>query len=94
MKYKSPFYPVTKAFYAVTKNSPIGLDWFDSAVPITEIEDYFRKQKEFAYGILGASDADCTATAPDMASWNMSLQLEIYSNYKGCLLYTSPSPRD
>lgn len=83
MKYKSPFYPVTKAFYAVTKNSPIGLDWFDSAVPITEIEDYFRKQKEFAYGILGASDADCTATAHDMASWNMSLQLEIYSNYKG-----------
>lgn len=83
MKYKSPFYPVTKAFYAVTKNSPIGLDWFDSAVPITEIEEYFRKQKEFAYGILGASGADCTATAPDMASWNMSLQLEIYSNYKG-----------
>ena len=79
MRYKSPFYPVTKAFYAVTKNSPIGLDWFDSAVPITEIEDYFRKQKEFAYGILGASDADCT----DTASWNMSLQLEIYSNYKG-----------
>ena len=83
MIYKAPFTAITKALYTVLNNNQsVGLDWFDSAVPINEIDDYFKTQAEFAYGIFGQSDADC---APNKLAvvWDGSLQLEIYSNYKG-----------
>ena len=84
MIYKVPFVAISKAVYAVLSdtNNHIGLEWFDSAVPIYEIEDYFKSQAEFAYGIFGAADADCTP-AKTVAVWDSTLQLEIYSNYKG-----------
>ena len=84
MIYKVPFVAISKAVYAVLSdtNNGIGLEWFDSAVPINEIEDYFKSQAEFAYGIFGAADADCTP-AKTVAVWDSTLQLEIYSNYKG-----------
>lgn len=80
MIYKVPFTALTRALYKTLSGQ--GLEWFDSAVPIHEIEDYFMKQTEFAYGILGAAEADAreTKTAP---VWSMILNLEIYSNYKG-----------
>lgn len=84
MIYKTPFTAISKAIYAVLSdaNSGIGLEWFDSAVPITEIDDYFKTQTEFSYGIFGSADADCVANK-DTVVWDSSLQLEIYSNYKG-----------
>lgn len=80
MTYKLPFTAISKALYATLNGQ--GLEWFDSAVPITEIEDYFRSQAEFAYGILGAADMDArdTKTGP---VWTMSINLQIYSNYRG-----------
>lgn len=81
MNYKLPFYAVSKAIYnALSKKEQ--LEWFDSAVPIEEIEDYFKKQAEFAYGIFGAANADCVANK-NMATWDTSINLEVYSNYKG-----------
>lgn len=81
MNYKLPFYAVSKAIYnALSKKGQ--LEWFDSAVPIEEIEDYFKKQAEFAYGIFGAANADCVGNK-DMATWDTSINLEVYSNYKG-----------
>jgi len=83
MIFKAPFTALTKSLYTVLNNNPsVGLDWFDSAVPINEIDDYFKAQAEFAYGIFGQSDADC---APNKTAvvWDGSLQLEVYSNYKG-----------
>ncbi len=84
MIYKAPFSAITTAFFGAVsvEGCPIGLDWFDSSVPIEEIDALFQGQAEFAYGIMGASDADCTA-AKNAAIWDASLQLEIYSNYKG-----------
>ena len=85
MIYKVPFVAISKAVYAVLSdtNNNIGLEWFDSgAVSINEIEDYFKSQAEFAYGIFGAADADCTPNKT-AAVWDSTLQLEIYSNYKG-----------
>ena len=84
MIYKVPFVAISKAVYAVLSdtNNNIGLEWFDSAVPINEIDDYFKSQAEFAYGIFGAADADCTPNKT-AAVWDSTLQLEIYSNYKG-----------
>lgn len=84
MNFKAPFSALTKALYSVlsSKGCDVGLEWFDSAVPIKEIEDYFKAQAEFAYGIFGAADADCTPNQTE-AIWDGSLQLEIYSNYKG-----------
>lgn len=80
MTYKLPFTAISKALYATLNGQ--GLEWFDSAVPITEIEDYFRSQAEFAYGILGAADMDArdTKTGP---VWTMTINLQIYSNYRG-----------
>lgn len=80
MTYKLPFTAISKALYATLNGQ--GLEWFDSAVPITEIEDYFRSQAEFAYGILGAADMDArdTKTGP---VWTMAINLQIYSNYRG-----------
>ena len=75
MTYKLPFTAISKALYATLNGQ--GLEWFDSAVPITEIEDYFRSQAEFAYGIMDARD---TKTGP---VWTMSINLQIYSNYRG-----------
>ena len=83
MNYKVPFLAVTSSLYSVLSaqgNSEI--EWFDSAVPINEIEDYFKSQAEFAYGIFGASDANCVSNKT-VAIWDASLQMEIYSNYKG-----------
>lgn len=84
MIYKVPFVAISKAVYAVLSdtNNGIGLEWFDSAVPVNEIDDYFKSQAEFAYGIFGAADADCTPNKA-AAVWDSTLQLEIYSNYKG-----------
>jgi hypothetical protein len=80
MTYKLPFTAISKALYATLNGQ--GLEWFDSAVPISEIEDYFRSQAEFAYGILGAADMDArdTKTGP---VWTMTINLQIYSNYRG-----------
>lgn len=80
MTYKLPFTAISKALYATLNGQ--GLEWFDSAVPISEIEDYFRSQAEFAYGILGAADMDArdTKTGP---VWEMAINLQIYSNYRG-----------
>ena len=84
MIYKAPFTAISTAFYGAVsaEDCPIGIDWFDSSVPIEEIESLFRDQAEFAYGIFGASDADCTPNK-GFAIWDASLRLEIYSNYKG-----------
>ena len=84
MIYKTPFTAISKAVYSTLSdaNNGIGLSWFDSAVPINEIDNYFKTQAEFAYGIFGAADADCTPNK-DTAIWDSSLQLDVYSNYKG-----------
>jgi len=83
MIYKAPFTAISKALYSVlNNNNAVALEWFDSAVPITEIDEYFKNQSEFAYGIFGQSDADCTANKTAVV-WDGTLQLEIYSNYKG-----------
>lgn len=82
MIFRAPFYAVTKAVYSALKAMPDGLEWFDSSVPIPEIEDFFKAQPEFAYGIFGASTADCMPNK-DIAVWQCSLNLDIYSNYKG-----------
>ena len=42
----------------------------------------FHDKSEFAYGIFGASEADCVSNKTAVI-WDCSLQLEIYSNYKG-----------
>ncbi len=83
MIYKTPFTAISKAVYSsLSAATSVGLEWFDSAVPITEIDDYFKAQAEFSYGVFGAADADCTPNK-DTAVWDSGLQLEIYSNYKG-----------
>ncbi len=84
MIYKAPFMAISKAVYTVLSGNGngIGLEWFDSAVPIGEIDDYFKNQAEFTYGIFGAANADCTPNKT-AAVWDSTLQLEIYSNYKG-----------
>ena len=84
MIYKTPFTAISKAVYSALSdaNNDIGLSWFDSAVPINEIDNYFKTQAEFAYGIFGTADADCTPNK-DTAIWDSSLQLDVYSNYKG-----------
>lgn len=84
MIYKTPFTAISKAIYAALSDNTngIGLEWFDSAVPIDEINDYFKNCAEFAYGIFGSAEADCTPNK-DTAIWDSSLALEIYSNYKG-----------
>lgn len=81
MTYSVPFYAMQSALYKVlSKNSDI--KWFDSGATIEEIADFYKNQTEFAYGILGAADADCQENK-DTVIWEMSLDLEIYSNYKG-----------
>jgi hypothetical protein len=84
MNYKAPFTAISTALYGALSDEDcsIGIDWFDSAVPIEEIESLFRDQTEFAYGVFGTSDADCTPNK-DSVIWDASMQLEIYSNYKG-----------
>ena len=82
--YKVPFVAISKALYAALtdKGCDVGLNWFDSAVPINEIESLFKSQAEFAYGVFGVSEADCTANKTAII-WDAEIQLEVYSNYKG-----------
>lgn len=81
MKYKAPFYATAKALYAAL-NHVTGVEIFDAAVPIDEIEDYFKNQSEFIYGIMGAANSDMVDNK-DLVIWESSLEIELYSNYKG-----------
>lgn len=81
MIYTSPFVATSKALYAAL-NSSLGIEWFDSAVPMAEITDHFKNQERFEYGVFGESDADC-ADNKDTAVWTSTMNLEIYSNYRG-----------
>lgn len=80
--YKVPFSAITKALYYTLSNGPIGLEWFDASVPFDEIEEHFKQQDVFAYGIFGQSTADCTAP-DDLKVWTSNITIEIYSNYRG-----------
>lgn len=83
MMYKAPFKAMSKAIYSALKADG-QLEWFDSSVPIFEIEEYFVNKSEFEYGIFGASTADCESNKDDdVLIWQGSLDIEIYSNYKG-----------
>ena len=83
MIYKAPFTAIAKSLYSVLENNnAVALEWFDSAIPINEIDDYFKAQTEFSYGVFGASDADCRPNKTAVV-WDGTLQLEVYSNYKG-----------
>lgn len=82
MIYKTPFYAVSKALYAALNESDVNLEWFDSSVPIHEIEAHFRKQSEFQYGVFTTATAD-TLSNKDAIVWDSTIGIEIYSNYKG-----------
>lgn len=81
MIYKLPFYSLQKAVYSAL-SSKGGLEWFDSATGIDSIASFFKNAEEFAYGIINPSSADCLPNK-DTALWEVSLTLEIFSNYKG-----------
>lgn len=81
MIYKLPFTAMTKALLKALKAEG-NLEWFDSAVPIFEIEQYFQERAEFEYGIMGASTLKSDSNK-DTVIWRGSLSLEIYSNYRG-----------
>lgn len=79
---KVPLYPATMALYkALSSVRACGLDWYEGGTDIDEIEDDFKNQDSFCYGILGAADADQNDKVDDI--WDYNIQLEIYSNYPG-----------
>lgn len=82
MRYKSPFYAITKATRAALNE--LGVPWYDSSVPPAQIIEQHKNQAEITYGILGASQCD-TVSNKDTAVWTARLDLEVYSNYKGRL---------
>lgn len=82
MGYKVPFYAVQGALYKVLSAADDSLSWFDAGASIEEIEGFYKSQQFFAYGIMGASDADAEPNK-DTIVWNDRLDLEIYSNYQG-----------
>lgn len=82
MKYILPFYAIQKALFVALTASDIGINWFDAGSSTDEIESFYKGSSEFAYGIIAAADADAMGTK-DAVSWNTSIDLEIYSNYKG-----------
>lgn len=80
MIYKAPFYSVGKVIYKAL--SEMSIDWFDSSASPSDVEEFFKDQSEYSYGILGTSTADCFPNK-DTAIWECSTMVEIYSNYKG-----------
>lgn len=82
MIYRAPFYAVSKAVYGAFSSVAGWLQWFDNSVPIDEIEALFKGQANFSYGVFGVASADCQSNK-DLAVWDCSLNLDIYSNYKG-----------
>ena len=81
MNYKAPFYAVSLSLYKALSGKK-DMEWFDASVPVFEIEDYFRHQAEFDYGIIGAAKADCRPN-DDVVLWAVSTDMVVYSNYKG-----------
>lgn len=80
MHYKAPFYSVGKAIYSALSNMDI--EWFDSSASADDVEEFFKEQSQYSYGILGTSTADAIPNK-DTVIWECSTMLEIYSNYKG-----------
>ncbi len=82
MAYTVPFYAVTTSIYQALALSDVDVDFFDASTAVESIEDYFKKQEQYCYGILGGSTADCLSNK-DLEIWDMTLDMEIYSNYPG-----------
>ena len=82
MAYKVPFFAVQSALYKVLSGADATLSWFDAGATIEEIEGFYRGRQAFAYGIMGAADADALPNK-DTIVWNARLDLEVYSNYQG-----------
>lgn len=79
---KVPLYAATMAIYqALSGTRATGLEWYEGGTDIEEIENNFKTQAVFSYGILGAADADQNDKVEDV--WDYNIQLEIYSNYPG-----------
>ena len=79
---KVPLYAATMAIYqALTGTGACGLEWYEGGTDIDEIEENFKNQATFCFGILGAADADQNDKVDDV--WDYNIQLEIYSNYPG-----------
>lgn len=79
---KVPLYAATMAIYqALSSTGAAGLEWYEGGTDIEEIENNFKTQAVFGYGILGAADADQNDKVEDV--WDYNIQLEIYSNYPG-----------
>lgn len=79
---KVPLYAATMAIYqALSGARAAGLEWYEGGTDIEEIENNFKTQAVFSYGILGAADADQNDKVEDV--WDYNIQLEIYSNYPG-----------
>lgn len=82
MAYKVPFFAVQSALYKVLSGADATLSWFDAGASIEEIEGFYKERQSFAYGIMGAADADALPNK-DTIVWNARLDLEVYSNYQG-----------
>ena len=82
MAYKVPFFAVQSALYKVLSAADATLSWFDTGATIEEIEGFYKGRQTFAYGIMGAADADALPNK-DTVVWNARLDLEIYSSYQG-----------
>ena len=51
MIYKAPFMEITSSLYSVlVEEGNSEINWFDSAVPINEIDAYFKRQAEIKIG--------------------------------------------
>jgi len=82
MEIKVPLYAATMAIYqALHGAGAAGLEWYEGGTDIDEIENNFKNQATFCYGILGAADVDQNDKVEDI--WDYNIQLEIYSNYPG-----------
>lgn len=80
--YKVPFTALQAALYAALKDSDVGIEFFDAGVAPSDIENYYKDQSEYAYGVFGAATADADALK-DGIVWTVGLDIEVYSNYRG-----------
>lgn len=85
MVFSTPFIAYQSELYALLTNADemADLKFFDSCTSIDEILESLDQQKNIQFGVIADISCNQTHTKTDLPFWNVSVRLELFSNYSG-----------
>lgn len=85
MIFSTPFIAYQSELYALltTADEMEDFKFFDSCTSIDEILERLDQQKNVQFGVIADISCNQTHTKTDLPFWNITVRLELFSNYSG-----------